>query len=194
MEPPQNNDGDPMYEGATMDGTNQNGHIGKPGIAGCDDSSREVSSPPCMMHEVDDVYAGYLGRDELIALLNLLLEGERAGARAAAACRSSSDGPVRTAFREIATDEAWSCAMLSRHIEALGGAPSTATGAFLGKLLAITGTRERLAFLNRGQAWVVRKLRDALPRVRDDLLREELGDMLALHEANIERCERLLSG
>lgn len=159
--------------------------------AGCD-GAHEFSSPPCLLHETDDVYAGYLGRDELLALLNQLLEGERAGARAAAACGAASDEPARTAFREIAKDEAWFCAMLSRHIMALGATPSTATGAFLGKLLAIDGTRERLAFLNRGQAWVVRKLREALPRVRDDLLHEELEDMLALHETNIERCELVL--
>jgi hypothetical protein len=37
----------------------------------------------------------------------------------------------------------------------------------------------------------VRKLREALPRIRDDSLYGELRDMLTLHERNIERCSRL---
>ena len=41
----------------------------------------EVSSPACSMHEADDAYMGYAGKDELIAFLNELLEAERAGAR-----------------------------------------------------------------------------------------------------------------
>ena len=36
---------------------------------------------------------------------------------------------------------------------------------------------ERLAFLNRGQAWVVRKLEKLLPRVCDDTLYADLKEM-----------------
>jgi len=42
-------------------------------------SASEPSSPACSMHEADDVYMGYAGKDELTAILTELLEAERAG-------------------------------------------------------------------------------------------------------------------
>ena len=45
------------------------------------DLPAEGSSPACAMHQADDVYMGYAGKDEMIAFLNELLEAERAGAR-----------------------------------------------------------------------------------------------------------------
>jgi nitronate monooxygenase len=41
--------------------------------------------------------------------------------------------------------------------------PSAVTGDFLGKALAVNGRVARLQFLNRGQAWVARKISEALP-------------------------------
>jgi nitronate monooxygenase len=58
-------------------------------------------------------------------------------------------------------------------------------GAFYDKAMAISDLGERIAFLNRGQGWVVRKLREMLPRVRDDSLHADLTEMLRSHEANI---------
>ncbi len=75
--------------------------------------------------------------------------------------------------------------MLARHIKALGAAPSPNVGAFYAKAMAIADLGERIAFLNRGQGWVVRKLREMLPRVRDNRLHTELAEMLRSHEANI---------
>lgn len=160
-----------------------------------DDSegSQGTYSPPCYMHEVDPAYAGYLTKGELLDLLNELLEGERAGAKASAKCLADSDGKdAQSALRSVARDEQRFCAMLSSHIRSLGGTPSRETGAFYGKLMAISGLAERLAFLNRGQGWVVRRLRDALPRVKDERLYDDLKIMLQVHEANIRRCERVL--
>lgn len=150
-------------------------------------------SPPCALREVEPAYAGYLTRQELIDILNELLEGERAGARATIRfVGESDDKATRSALRKVATDEARFCAMLARHIRALGGLPSAGTGGFYDKLVAIPGFPERLALLNRGQGWVVRKLRDVLRCVRDDGLYEDLKAMLDVHEANIRRCNRLL--
>ena len=59
------------------------------------------------------------------------------------------------------------------------------------KLLAIDDTRERLDFLDRGQGWVVRKLREALPGIDDAELRDDLADMLETHERNIVRSQAL---
>ena len=47
--------------------------------------------------------------------------------------------------------------------------------------MAISDMAERLAFLNRGQAWVVRKLEGLLPKVRDDALHADLDAMLKSH-------------
>jgi len=44
-----------------------------------------------------------------------------------------------------------------------------------------------MGLLNRGQGWVVRKLREMLPRVRDSGLHADLCEMLRSHEINIER-------
>jgi hypothetical protein len=150
-------------------------------------------SPPCYLREVDPAYAGYLTPQELIDILNELLEGERAGARAAIRfVGESSDKGLRTAMRRIAIDEARFCSMLAHHVRALGGLPSAGTGVFYDRLVSIPGFPERLAFLNRGQGWVVRKLRDVLRGVRDDALYNDLKAMLDAHETNIRRCNRLL--
>ena len=69
---------------------------------------------------------------------------------------------------------------------------STKIGAFEGKALAIEGLPERMAFLNRGQGWVVKKLREMLPKVRDDGLHRDLTEMLKSHEVNIARTNEVL--
>jgi hypothetical protein len=157
------------------------------------DSSHGSYSPPCYMREVGPAYAGYLTNAELLELLNELLEGERAGAKASARILAASgDENAQSALRAVARDEQRFCGMLAHHIQALGGTPSPATGAFYGKLMAVSGTSEKIAFLNRGQGWVVRRLRDALRCVRDERLHDDLKVMLQVHEANIRRCERVL--
>lgn len=150
------------------------------------------ASPPCSMHELDPSYLGYMSTQETIDLLNLLLEGERAGARAVAEMgRRCEDGTRRATLRHVAMDEARFCAMLTRHVTRLGGTPSTRTGAFYGKLLAVESPEERAALLNRGQGWVVRKLREAVGRIADVPLLHDLREMLEVHERNIARCETM---
>lgn len=151
-----------------------------------DDEPVEVSSPACAMHEVDDAYMGYAGKDELIVSLNELLEAERAGARVTLeSARASAPGEIAELLHAIQKDEARWCAMLLSHVKLLGGAPSDVTGAFYGKAMAIADMGERLSFLNRGQGWVVRKLHELLPRTRDDKLHKDLSEMLVSHETNI---------
>ena len=60
------------------------------------------------------------------------------------------------------------------------------------KAMTIADPIERLVFLNRGQAWVVRKLEALLPRVRDDALHAALREMLDSHVENIDRAERFV--
>jgi len=153
------------------------------------------ASPPCLMHEVDPAYFGAMPNDELVTLLNTLLEAERAGVRVTAAYGAEAADPAaRTALREVGIDEARFCAMLTRHVERLGGVASKATGAFVDKALAVSGDPPRLDFLNRGQGWVVKRLKEALPQIADPQLHADLTDMLEVHERNIARCAGLGGG
>src|SRR5438477_7238126 len=151
-----------------------------------DERKVELSSPVCSMHEGDDQSMGYAGKDELITFLNELLEAERAGARVRLeSARVAGSGPISDLMRAIQRDEARWCGMLLGHIKALGEAPSPQVGAFYGKAMAVADLTEQITFLNRGQGWVVRKLREMLPRVRNDRLHADLSEMLRSHEANI---------
>jgi len=96
---------------------------------------------------------------ELAALLNTLLEAERAGAKVLTAFLDEypRESPAWKQLREVQHDEADNCARLTQAIRDAGGVASHATGDFLDKALAIQGRVPRLAFLNRGQAWVARK-------------------------------------
>ena len=82
--------------------------------------------------------------------------------------------------------------MLLKQLRAFNEPASTKV-AFRDKALAIEALPERIAFLNRGQGWVVRKLRDMLPKVRDDALRRDLSEMLTSHETNIVRANEILT-
>ena len=157
--------------------------------AGADGGSiAGFSSPACSMHEANDAYMGYADKDELATFLNELLEAERAGARVTLeSARAAGTGPLAELLRTVQRDEARWCAMLVRRVKALDEEPSPETGALYGKAMAVAELRERIAFLNRGQGWVVQKLREILPRVRDNQLHADLCEMLRSHEINIAR-------
>src|SRR5690348_16698594 len=61
------------------------------------------------------------------------------------------------------------------------------------KCLAIPDLEERIAFINRGQSWVARKLREMLPKIRDDDMHADLTVMLRTHEINISRADQELN-
>jgi hypothetical protein len=127
--------------------------------------------------------------DEVLSLLNELLEGERAGAKGVGEMsKRLAPSGIQMTLRDIARDEARFCLMLTRHIERLGAQPRRDVGAFYQKLMAEETFAGRLDLLQRGQGWVVRKLRDVLPRIRDKPLHADLEDMLEVHERNIARC------
>ncbi|MBL26264.1 MAG: hypothetical protein CMM50_01755 [Rhodospirillaceae bacterium] len=147
------------------------------------------------MHEVDPAWLGRWPVAEVIDLLNVLLEAERAGAKVTRAMAGDATSPeAREALTDIAGDEARFCAMLSRHVERLGGTPSPKTGAFREKVMALEDEAARLALLDKGQAWVVRKIAEALPHLSDDALHADLVDMLDVHERNLVRSGALRPG
>lgn len=153
----------------------------------------DANSPACSMHTADDAYMGYATKEELGAFLNELLEAERAGTGVALRSAETAAGtPFVGLLRDIHKDEARWCAMLLRQLKALDVPASTAIGAFQEKALAIGLLPDRIAFLNRGQGWVVKKLREMMPKVRDDALHRDLAEMLESHVANIERANEAL--
>jgi hypothetical protein len=129
-------------------------------------------------------------RTTLLDALNELLEAERAGARVAMETgRSIAEPELAALVNDIHKDEVRWCSMLMRTIKALEATPSSATGAFHGKAMAIADLDERLKLLNRGQAWVTRKLQALIPQFEDAQIRADLTDMLLDHQQNISRVE-----
>jgi nitronate monooxygenase len=129
-------------------------------------------------------------REEVLEALNELLEAECAGARVAMeTAREMPPSALASLVQDIHKDEVRWCGMLMRTINALEGAPSSATGAFWGKAMAIPDLEQRLSFLNRGQAWVVRRLSALIPRIQDAQVRAGLAAMLEAHHKNIDRVD-----
>ena len=132
---------------------------------------------------------------DLAGELNTLLEAERAGARVGAAllAEARAKGP---AFQNLAhlihDDEVKWARALFEAVKGLGAAPSEKVGDFYERAMAIEGFEARLAFVNRGQGWVVRKLREILPRVEDGALRGTLQAMLDAHVVNIDAANAAL--
>jgi hypothetical protein len=83
--------------------------------------------------------------------------------------------------------------MLLALLQRLGASPSTEVGAFHGKAMAINETDARLAFLNRGQDWVVRRLERLIPRLEGGRLRDDLTTMRDAHVENIQLTAALLA-
>ena len=135
-------------------------------------------------------------RDEILKRLDELLEAERAGARVTLrSARHADDEVLRSAIESIHHDEVRWCAMLSRLIRGLQATPSTRTGAFYDKAMAVADLRERMDFLNRGQGWVVKKLRELMLLVAgagDESMRRDLDEMLVAHRTNIDQVRNLL--
>ena len=135
-----------------------------------------------------------MSQHEYGRLLNVLLEAERAGAKLLAAYvqELSPGGSAFEALSDVQRDEARNCAVLIHYLLEAGVIPSTKTGDFCDRGLAIRDWSERLEFLNRGQAWVARRLGEALPRMEPSPARKALQEMYDSHLANIGRCEQLL--
>lgn len=154
------------------------------------------ASPACSAHEIAPDYFGAtppMPAREIVALLNTLLEAERAGAKVIAAFMEEypRDTPAWRQLAVVQRDEARNCAILIDLVQRLGGTPSAATGDFLGKALAVEGKAARLQFLNRGQGWVARRIAEALPDIREVFVHAALSAMHESHLLNIEQCAAL---
>lgn len=161
--------------------------------------ARPSASPPCQAHETDPAYWGYLSMEEIIAKLQPLLEAERAGARIALDSINQLDKDLanrvetEALFAHIKADETRYCKMLLEQIERLGGMPSKKVGDFYEKCMVIENVTERIAFLNRGQAWVVRKLDELLGSIADQELIAALKEMRDTRTTNIDQAEAFIA-
>ncbi len=124
--------------------------------------------------------------------LNELLEAERAGVETLSLLFPEARSPdMRKLFEEVRNDEAWSCAGLARSIKTLGGVMSEKKGDFAERVMSEPTLAARLRFLNRGQAWVVKRLDGLLGETLLEPVSEFLEKMKTRHIANIEACGRL---
>ncbi|WP_313311655.1 nitronate monooxygenase [Pulveribacter sp.] len=143
----------------------------------------EYASPVC--------YAPQFERqrdDALAARLNELLEAERAGARItleSARALQPGQEDLRALIEAVHDDEVKWCGMLLRALRSLGAQPSSRTGDFYERAMAVPDLGERLAFLNRGQGWVARKVRELLAELEHEELRAGLDAMLQGHQDNL---------
>jgi nitronate monooxygenase len=123
-----------------------------------------------------------------------MLEAERAGALALVVYMDDwpRNGAEWKVLRRIHEDEAHNCALIGKLLEKAGVAYSHATGAFYEKAVAVTGRKERIAFLVRGLRWAVREFEAALPGL-DPQARGVFTCMRDSHNRSIAACEALLA-
>ena len=121
------------------------------------------SSPPCFLHELDPVWLGYLGRDEVRSLLEDL---------------------VAAAWSGTVVETAWLRAMLRRHLARLGNGP--APGARQPAAQRTDDHPGSGPAADRGDRLACR-VRAALPRLHDDSLRRDLQGLLTIMERDLRR-------
>lgn len=132
---------------------------------------------------------------DVLAFLDLLLECERAGAKALRRFEGMAPPEaVARALPRLFGDEARYCAGLSAQIVRLGGHPSRRTGDFLEKIRAAGDWPARLDLLVRGQRWVARRIAERLPAIGDPELAAFLDEMHRTHLANVAEAQAIADG
>ncbi len=129
----------------------------------------------------------------LIELLNSLLEAERAGVETANYfLKNYPLQDLDIQYRQLKIDEAWSCAGLHQAILHEGGVPSNQVGAFAAKVKSLETLKEKLALLNKGQAWVARKIDEAIALGPQSETEVFLKEMKEKHITNIGEMDKYL--
>lgn len=124
-------------------------------------------------------------RERLVAALDELLSAERAGVQVAKASLDEARNDLqRTVLTQVHRGEADSCKRLRDCLLLLGAEPGHERGAFYEKCMAIPDLGARLALVDRGQQWVIRKLEALLEELIHPQLRVQLEAVLRTHEIN----------
>jgi bacterioferritin (cytochrome b1) len=132
-------------------------------------------------------------KQELINLLNALLEAERAGVETANHLIKHYPLPeLEAQYKQLKTDEAWSCAGLHKSIVREGGVPSMKVGDFIDKITTLETLEEKLKLLIKGQAWVARKIDLAISYGALSETEAFLLQMKQKHHVNIGELENYL--
>jgi hypothetical protein len=126
-------------------------------------------------------------KPELEALLNRLLEAERAGHQLLdAMSQETADPQMQALFANFTDVEVSDTAVLAGLIRLHGGTPSQKTGDFVDKVLRIDSLHEQINVLSRGQAWVARKIEQALTLSPPPDIAAFLKEMANRHRHNME--------
>jgi hypothetical protein len=120
-------------------------------------------------------------------LLNRLLEAERAGHTLLdAMTQETADPQIKALFANFTDIEVSDVAVLEGLIRLHGGSPSTKTGDFAEKVLSIDNLHDQINLLSRGQAWVARKIEQALELNPPADIAAFLKEMANRHRHNME--------
>jgi hypothetical protein len=123
----------------------------------------------------------------LEALLNRLLEAERAGHKLLdAMTQETADPKIQALFAHFTDIEVGDAAVLEGLIRLHGGTPSTQTSDFADKVLSIDNLHDQINLLSRGQAWVARKVEEALDLSPPADIAAFLKEMANRHRHNME--------
>ena len=97
----------------------------------------------------------------LVNFYNMLLEAERAGVTVLSELNmQTEDRQLKSILKKFLRDEGVNCRILVSLIHDLNAKPSANTGAFVDKIRALKNPDEKIQLLIRGQAWVVRKIKE----------------------------------
>ena len=124
---------------------------------------------------------------ELEALLNRLLEAERAGHQLLdVMSKETADPQMQALFVNFTEVEVSDTSILEGLIRLHGGTPSRKTGDFADKVLGLDNLHEQINLLSRGQAWVARKIEQVLTLAPPPDIAAFLKEMANRHRHNME--------
>jgi hypothetical protein len=124
---------------------------------------------------------------KLEALLNQLLESERAGhALLDAMTQEAADPEMKALFANFTDIEVSDVGVLEGLLRLHGGTPSLKTGDFAEKVLGVDNLHDQINLLSRGQAWVARKVEQALALNPPLDIAAFLKEMANRHRHNME--------
>src|ERR1051325_2572862 len=124
---------------------------------------------------------------QLETLLNQLLEAERAGhVLLDAMTQETADPQMKALFANFTDLEVGDTAVLEGLMRVHGGTPSAKTSDFAEKVLRVDTLHAQINLLSRGQAWVARKVEQALALKPPPDVAAFLKEMANRHRHNME--------